>query len=128
MSINNSLGYCPVCKQNVLLIREAANWPLIILLLIFTGGIGLIVYAVIYFNKPPNRCIHCRSQIALTPTGGVQTSNQILTNTQLRQANNNAVVDSKEDFMDPLQKYCSFCGERIINKEAQFCAHCGSKV
>jgi hypothetical protein len=112
MSTNNALGYCPSCKQNVLLVREAVNWALIILLIIFTGGIGLIVYAIVYFNKPPSRCIHCRSQIE------PQSSN-------LSEKN---VGGSIEDNETSKQRFCSYCGEALRNADAKFCAHCGSKV
>jgi hypothetical protein len=128
MSTNNAVGYCPSCKQNVMLVREAVNWALVILLIIFTGGIGLIVYGIVYFNKPPSRCIHCRSQITLNSIENAQTSNQIPNNAQLRQENEIHVVDSVEDNRTSQQKFCSFCGEALHNKEAQFCAHCGSKV
>jgi len=128
MSTNNAIGYCPYCKQNVLLVREAVNWALVIILIIFTGGIGLIFYAIVYFNKPPSRCIHRHSQIALTSPSNVQTSNQNQISTQLIQESNPKVVDSIEDNKTPQLKFCSFCGEQLHNKEAQFCAHCGSKV
>ena len=128
MSSNNAVGYCPSCKQNVMLVREAVNWALIILLIILTGGIGLIVYGIVYYNKPPSRCIHCHSQIALNSIKNIQTSNQIPKSIQLGQENKRDVVDSLEDSKTAQQKYCSFCGEVLHNKEAQFCAHCGSKV
>jgi len=143
MSTRNALGYCPNCGQNVLLVREAINWPLAIILLIFTGGIGLIVYGVIYYNKIPNRCIHCHSQIALVSTssvqssnqiqpisrlGSVQSSNQIQPISRLGQESGINAVDPVEDNKTLQQNICSFCGEALFNKEAKFCAHCGTKV
>ena len=128
MSSNNTFGYCPSCKQNVLLVREAANWALIILLIILTGGIGLIVYAIIYFNKPPSRCIHCHSQIAVNSTNSAQTSNQISNGTPLKDESDINYVNSTKVDKTSKQKFCSFCGEPLHNPEAQFCAHCGSKV
>ena len=128
MSTRNAAGYCPYCKQNVLLVRESANWPLVIILLIFTAGIGLIIYGIIYFNKAPNRCIHCHTQIALTSTSSVQSSNQIQSITRLGQKSDNNAVDSVEDIKSIQQNFCSFCGELLLNKKAKFCAHCGTKV
>lgn len=128
MSTRNVLGYCPNCGQNVLLVREAINWLLAIILLIFTGGIGLIVYGIIYYNKVPSRCIHCHSQIALISTSSVQSSNQIQSIAQLRQESDINAVDSVEDNKTLQQNICSFCGEALFNKEAKFCAHCGTKV
>ncbi len=128
MSTRNAVGYCPYCKQNVLLVREAPNWPLMIILLIFTGGIGLIVYGIIYYNKVPNRCIHCHSQIALVSTSSVQSSNQIQPIARLGQESDINAVDSVEENKMLQQNFCSFCGEILLNKEAKFCAHCGTKV
>jgi len=128
MSTRNVLGYCPSCKQNVLLVREAINWPLAIILLIFTGGIGLIVYGIIYYNKVPSRCIHCHSQIALVSTNSVQSSNQIQPISRLGQESDINAVDPVEDIKTLQQNICSFCGEALFNKEAKFCAHCGTKV
>jgi len=128
MSTRNTAGYCPYCKQNVLLVREGANWPLLIILLIFTAGIGLIIYGIIYFNKTPSRCIHCKTQIALTSTSSVQSSKQIQTITRLGQKSDNIAVDSVEDNKTLQQNFCSFCGELLFNKKAKFCAHCGIKV
>ena len=125
MPTGNRVGYCPNCKQNVMLVREALNWALVIILIIFTGGIGLIVYGIIYFNKPASRCIHCHSQITLTPTSSVQTSNQVQIDTRLEQKRD---VDSAENIKPQPQNFCSFCGEALLNNEAQFCAHCGAKV
>ncbi len=128
MSTRNALGYCPNCEQNVLLVREAIRWPLVIILLIFTGGIGLIVYGIIYFNKAPNHCIHCRSQIALASTSSVQSSNQIQPNTRLGQKSEINAINSMENNNTLQQNFCSFCGEPLLNKKAKFCAHCGTKV
>ena len=128
MSTNNTVGYCPFCKQNVLLVREAVNWSLIIILIIFTGGIGLIVYGIVYFNKTPSRCIHCRSQIALGPTRNVQSTNQNQTITQLEQESDINAGDHVKDNKTQQLKFCSFCGEALLNRNAKFCAHCGTKV
>ena len=121
-------NYCPNCKMNVLTVREALNWPLMIILLVFTGGIGLIIYGIIYYNKAPSRCVHCHSQIALTSTSNVQSSNQIQPITRLKQESDTNAVDSVEDNKVLQQKFCSLCGESLFNKEAKFCAHCGTKV
>ena len=129
MSTKNTIGYCPNCGQNALLVREAINWPLAIILLIFTGGIGLIVYGIIYFNKAPIHCIHCRSQIALASTNSVQSSNRIQSNTRSGQKSDINAIDSMEEDNNTLkQNFCSFCGEPLLNKNAKFCAHCGIKV
>ncbi len=128
MSTRNRVGHCPNCNQNVLLVREALNWPLIIILLIFTGGIGLIIYLAIYYNKPESRCIHCHAQISLKSEYGIQSSTYVQAeNQKLHYSDSNSTLKVKADETSKL-KYCSYCGEPLLNELAKFCAHCGSKV
>ena len=128
MSTRNRVGYCPICKQNVLLVREALNWPLMIILLIFTGGIGLIIYLIIYYNKPESRCIHCHTQILLKSYKSVQSLAYVQTENQKPQISDvNSDIKVNANEISKL-KYCSYCGETLLNELAKFCAHCGSKV
>jgi hypothetical protein len=128
MSTRNRVGYCPNCKQNVLLVREALNWPLMIILLIFTGGIGSIIYLIIYYNKPESRCIHCHTQISVKSELGVQASTYVQAENKKTQYNDiNSDIKVKANETSKL-KYCSYCGEPLLNELAKFCAHCGSKV
>ena len=128
MSTNNSPGYCPYCKQNVLMVREPVNWALVVVLIIFTGGIGLIVYAIIYFNKAPNYCIHCRSKIISDSTNIAKSLNSSQSTTQLVHKSENNILNSVVNGKEQQQSFCSFCGEALHNRKAKFCAHCGSKV
>jgi predicted RNA-binding Zn-ribbon protein involved in translation (DUF1610 family) len=128
MSTRNVLGYCPNCRQNVLLVREAINWPLAIILLIFTGGIGLIIYLIIYFNQARSRCIHCHSLIPLKSNNAIQTPSPIQTGNQLRQESEITTGDTAKDVKTQRQQFCSFCGERLISKDANFCPYCGTKI
>jgi len=128
MSTRNRVGYCPNCKQNVLLVREALNWPLIIILLIFTGGIGSIIYLIIYYNKPESRCIHCHTQISVKSELGAQSLTYVQAENQKTHYNDiNSDIKVKANETSKL-KYCSYCGEPLLNELAKFCAHCGSKV
>ena len=129
MSTRNRVGRCPNCKQNVLLVREAINWPLMIILLIFTGGIGSIVLLVIHYNKPESRCIHCHTQISLKSDSNVQSSTYIQAEHQKTplQSDSNSNIKIKADEASN-RKYCSYCGEPQLNELAKFCPHCGSRV
>ena len=128
MTTRNRVGYCPICKQNVLLVREALNWPLMIILLIFTGGIGSIIYVIIYYNKPESRCIHCHSQISLLSDKSVQSSTYIQAEHQkTHHSDVNRDIKVKADETSN-RKYCSYCGEPQLNELAKFCPHCGTKV
>jgi hypothetical protein len=128
MSTRNRVGYCPICKQNVLLVREALNWPLMIILLIFTAGIGLIIFLIIYYNKPESRCIHCHTQISLKSAINVQSSTYVQAEHQkahLSDSNSEVKVKADETLN---RKYCSYCGEPQLNELAKFCPHCGTRV
>ena len=128
MSTRNRVGYCPICKQNVLLVREALNWPLMIILLIFTAGIGLIIFLIIYYNKPESRCIHCHTQISLKSDINVQSSTYVQDEhqkTHLSDSNSEIKVKADETLN---RKYCSYCGEPQLNELAKFCPHCGTRV
>ena len=128
MSTRNRVGYCPICKQNVMLVREAINWPLSIILLIFTGGIGLIIYLAIYYNKPESRCIHCHTQILMESNKSVQSSTYIQAEHQkAHHSDGNSDIKVKTNETSN-QKYCSYCGEPQLNELAKFCPHCGSRV
>ena len=128
MSTRNTIGYCPNCGQNMLLVREAINWPLVIILLVFTGGIGLIIYLVIYFNKARNRCTHCHSIIPLTSNNTIHTPSSIQYGNILRQKSEITKGDTVKDVKTIHQRFCSFCGESMLSKDAKFCPHCGTKV
>ena len=138
MATRNPTGFCPNCKQNVLLVREEINWPLAIILLIFTGGIGLIIYLIIYYSKTEDCCVHCHSQITTITAPSAQPAQQIAqkdqnpyrfqTETQNQQKNEYRISESVEDVKTIQLNFCPFCGERLENKDATFCPHCGTKV
>jgi len=138
MTTRNPTGFCPNCKQNVLLVREEIDWPLAIILLCFTGGIGLIIYLIIYYNKNEERCIHCHSQIttlrapyaqpAELKAHNSQNPYHFQTETQKQQKSEYKVSESVEGVKTIQANFCPFCGERLENKDAKFCPHCGTKV
>jgi ribosomal protein S27AE len=138
MITRNPTGFCPNCKQNVLLVREGINWPLAIILLCFTAGIGTIIYLIINYSKPEDRCIHCHSQITAIPAPYAQPAQQIAQNvqnpyrfqteTQKQQKSEYTVSESVEGVKTIQLNFCPFCGESLENKDAKFCPHCGTKV
>ena len=115
MTIRNPTGFCPKCNMQVLLIREEINWPLVIVLLIFTGGIGLIIYFIIYYNNPENTCIHCRSKV-LNPIAQ-----------EARKPQQNPYQSRTEEKSSP-SNYCPYCGEYLSNEKEKFCSNCGSSL
>lgn len=138
MTTRNPTEFCPNCNQNVLLVREDIDWPLAIILMCLTGGIGLIIYLIIYYNKTEDRCIHCHSQITTKTAPYAQPAQQMAqkvqnpyhfqTETQKQQKREYKVSDSVEGVKTIQSKFCPFCGDRLENTDAKFCPHCGTKV
>ena len=129
MTTTNPTGYCPHCQQSVLLTREDIDICLAIILLIFTAGIGLIIYLVIYYNRAEDRCVHCGTRINVFQTEKIneisfQQQNQV----------NPYIYQTDSTHTPPILKevneifYCVFCGEKLENSNIKFCPKCGSKI
>ncbi|MFX1378066.1 MAG: zinc-ribbon domain-containing protein [Promethearchaeota archaeon] len=120
----NDTAYCPRCQQKVLLTRERIDTCLAIILLIFTGGIGLIIYLALHYNKPKQHCVHCGTKITT-----LQTSTPYAYNSHLmtQNASNIAPINTTEEVMGIMPNYCAFCGEKI-EAGTKFCQNCGIKV
>jgi hypothetical protein len=94
---------------------------LAIFLFCCTGGIGFIIYLVIYFGQPEDRCVFCSQQT-------VPYSNQEVTFTPSNlygqpQPSNPSSAGSP----DPQVNYCPNCGANIT-EETKFCEICGSEL
>ncbi len=120
--------YCPNCKMNVLTVREDINLCLIIILCILSAGIFVLIYLAIYYDKEPNRCVHCKS--ICQPISNNQ--NESILNIKPSQINNyqeaaNYVINSPQVAVE--SKFCSNCGVKIGEREGlKFCAFCGTKI
>lgn len=120
--------YCPNCKMNVLTVREDINICLLIILGIFTAFIGPLIYLAIYYDKEPNRCVHCKSicqpisniqndSVLYSKPSQINKYQELETNTE-----NNGKVAAES-------KFCSNCGVKIGEREGlKFCAFCGTKI
>jgi len=122
-----SLMYCPKCKINVETKKEDFRVGLAIILVIFTGGLGLLIYAAIYLDKSKNRCVHCNSVC-----NSLLVSNQSNSNYQLV-SNSNQVLSQKAVVQTQLvggtTKYCFSCGVELDQREeAKFCRFCGTNI
>ena len=125
MTTRIPVGYCPNCKQNVLLVREDINWPLAVILLFFTAGIGLIIYLIIYYNQAEDHCVHCHTQIDV---GGIPYSPSPTYNASNSQNRTQGLNQINQQSAKTQIRYCPFCGEPLRDNKAQFCSNCGSKV
>ena len=118
----NPTGWCPRCQQNVLLKREEIDTCLAIILLIFTAGIGLIIYLAIYYSKPEDRCIHCSAKIS-----AIQTQSPYASQPQIQQSPYSAPTSISEEVAGARPNFCSLCGEKL-DMGIKFCPNCGSQI
>ena len=50
---------CEHCSKEVMPVKSSFAWVWFILLFIFTGGIGAVIYLIYYLSKKPVRCPVC---------------------------------------------------------------------
>ncbi|MFX1557735.1 MAG: hypothetical protein ACFFC9_10815, partial [Promethearchaeota archaeon] len=92
------------------------------------GGIGLIIYLVIYYGKDPIRCVHCNS-ICSPKLVEKEVSSNYQTNNPTYEAGT-ALVIEKEQKADVIRsKYCFNCGAQLDQRSGlKFCPFCGSMI
>ena len=121
------LMYCPKCKLNVETKREDFRVGLAIILVIFTGGLGLLIYAAIYLDKPKNRCMHCNSVCSTQLINNQSNSNYQLISNSNQMLSQKAVVQTQ--LVAETVKYCFSCGVELDQREdAKFCRFCGTNI
>ena len=133
MNSKNPTGYCPNCQQDVLLVREEFEVCLAIFLLIFTAGIGFIIYLIVYLRRAEDRCVHCGTKITIIQSHYSQSSSHLPTQqykynyeTQKQQISSATKSAKKNETEYP--KFCAFCGEELKSTEAKFCPNCGTEL
>lgn len=118
----NPTGWCPRCQQNVLLKREEIDTCLAIILLIFTAGIGLIIYLAIYYSRPEENCVHCGAKIT-----ALQTQSPYTSQPQIQQSPYSAPASIPEEVTGVISNFCPLCGEKL-DMGIKFCPNCGSQI
>lgn len=118
----NPTGWCPRCQQNVLLKREEIDTCLAIILLIFTAGIGLIIYLAFYYSKAEDRCIHCGAKVT-----ALQTQSPYAAQPQIQQSSYSTPTNISEEITGSRPNFCSLCGEKL-DMGIKFCPNCGSQI
>lgn len=124
MTTINPTGYCNRCNQKVLLKREDIDTCLAIILLIFTVGIGLLIYLAIYYSKAEDRCIHCGNKITALQTPSPYTYQ---TQPQVQQSSYSTPVNTSEEIAGSRPNFCSLCGEKL-DPGISYCPNCGSQI
>lgn len=122
-----SLMYCPKCKINVETKKEDFRVGLAIILIIFTGGLGLLIYVAIYLDKAKNRCIHCDSECNIQLVRNQSNSNYQLVSNTNQIHSQKAVLQTQ--LVEGPAKYCFSCGVELDSREdAKFCRFCGTNI
>ncbi|TFG04002.1 MAG: hypothetical protein EU542_00390 [Promethearchaeota archaeon] len=117
--------YCEKCQTNVLTKREDLDVGIIILLFIFTAGLGVLIYLVVYYDKKANRCIHCNS-VCKTMLLEYQKGNQLTSIDKNGEKNQNYVSVNKIEEKET--KFCYNCGTELDERERKFCPFCGINI
>jgi len=132
-------GFCKKCGQNTLLRREDIDICLVIILAIFTAGVGLIIYLIMWYSKDENQCVHCGTIVSPVQTQNTNSEeNSLYTYQQAidehrnpyRAAEQEINTDSK---VSPIRiigekiLYCPYCGVQLENN-AEYCPDCGMKI
>ncbi|MFW9952174.1 MAG: zinc-ribbon domain-containing protein [Candidatus Thorarchaeota archaeon] len=120
----NETAFCPRCQQKVLLTREKIDTCLAVILLIFTGGIGLIIYLAVHYNKPKQHCIHCGTKISTFKNSHPYTYQS---QSETQKGLYNTLTNSTEEILGAKPNFCAFCGEKV-EAGTKFCQNCGSKI
>ncbi|MFX1236267.1 MAG: hypothetical protein ACFFAS_11165 [Promethearchaeota archaeon] len=106
---------CQEIKEPTPLEKDEINWCLVILLGIFTGGIGVIIYFAIYFSKPQNkRTTFYTTQVVYKPT----------------EKHNPYILEKTpgEESDEDIVQFCPSCGVKLERSKSKFCPFCGTSV
>ena len=95
---------------------------LAILLFCCTGGIGFIIYLIIYFSKPEDRCVFCNQ-----PTQPYTNQEISTTKPNLYGQPQPSTGTIPESGTAPPLNFCPNCGE-AINASMKFCENCGTEL
>ena len=123
MTTNNPTGYCPRCKQQVLLTRKDFDTCLAIILLIFTV-IGFFIYLAVYYSRKEDRCTHCGTEITISQS---PQSYVFQPQNQTQPTISPIPGNLPEEIKGVTPNYCPLCGENL-ETGIKFCSNCGSKI
>ena len=119
------MAYCPNCKKEVATKREDLNLALVIVLVIFTGGIGLILYLIIWNEEPRNRCKICGSICHAHIITEYSNSSNQHSNALPSQYQELQMIENKVEKVN----FCPMCGASLDDRiKLKFCAYCGSSI
>ena len=119
-----AIMYCQHCERKVLTSREEIDIGLVIILIIFTAGLGALIYLAIYYDKQENRCVHCKTICIPTPLEQSGGTISLLESPKSVEKRNHYIPISQET-----SKFCYNCGVEIDERNGlKFCPYCGTKI
>lgn len=129
---NSTYAYCPNCKNTRRLKRKDFEVCLSIILLIFTGGIGFIVYLIYYYSRPKDHCSFCDTIIPKRIFISQIEEKEHLEHKKInyskeKNTDKNQIDSDKGIIQGEKIRYCIFCGGEL-KEDSKFCSFCGSKV
>ncbi|MFW9938117.1 MAG: RING finger domain-containing protein [Candidatus Thorarchaeota archaeon] len=126
-----SKKFCPKCNTMVLTKRDDIDVCLLIILGIFTGGIGALIYLLIYLNHDPNRCIKCNSICTYYPYNTSKKPDIEVNDTMHNQAGKTKQGEEISRLIKGSINFCPNCGSKILNSRYEnpnYCPFCGEKL
>ncbi|MFO8020396.1 MAG: hypothetical protein R6U96_17375 [Promethearchaeia archaeon] len=133
MTTANPVGYCPHCKQKVLMKKK--DFDICLGIVLSFTGIGIIFYLIYYYAQDEIRCVHCNS---ICKPLDYQEQEQELDYQEPAQdqlppssATSQNTVNYQPEVVESVgnsQKHCPFCGSKLDNRDQKFCANCGSNL
>ncbi|MBY9006752.1 MAG: hypothetical protein KGD63_08345 [Candidatus Lokiarchaeota archaeon] len=106
--------YCKKCQKETPFEREKMNIGVIIVLAIFTGGVGIPFYIWAHHSNHKKMCIYC----------GTPRFSPIETSTPSSETPKSSVMHISGNKV----KYCDFCGNSIESENTTYCPECGEKL
>ncbi|MHA1821596.1 MAG: hypothetical protein ACTSU2_11545 [Promethearchaeota archaeon] len=125
-------GYCPHCGRMVTTTREDIDVGLALFLLFCTGGIGLIIYLIIYYTQPEDKCVFCKTKVLPNPpaipsqTTSANYYNKVNTNRSPQYNNNSANAPIPRPFAHGPES--SNTGDLTNNNEIDNVATVGDEI
>jgi len=127
-------GYCKTCGKVVMGTRGDIDVGLAIFLFCCTGGIGFIIYLIVYFLEPEDKCPFCNSKLQPIPQQ-MPGQNTVDMNVEPPKTKINEPIKSSSsqsepfgttiiDKSDSMKKFCPLCGAPL-RPGAKFCQTCG---
>lgn len=122
-------GYCPHCEAIVQATRKSLDVALIILLAIFTAGIGVLIYLVIFYsNNDKNLCKECNSTLQTVPKHyDVSSQGALASKPNPYKLSSETDTSKTEEVKSKKTEYCPYCGISVAPTNEQ-CPNCNCKL